>query len=137
MDVAFENKGPVELRVLKPADVDAFIRAQGDLRRAYEAPPTTANPGQRAQPRPQRGALRRAPSCCSPSTRSSASAVAPASARSARLARRAARWPACPRAPRSSWACPAGFTVVRSQWLNLDLGGAERDFSVPGFDTWY
>ena len=30
---------------------------------------------------------------------------------------------------------PPGFTVVRSQWLNLDLGGADRDFNVPGFDT--
>ena len=31
---------------------------------------------------------------------------------------------------------PPGFTVVRSQWLNLDLGGGGVDFSVPGFSTW-
>ena len=29
----------------QPANLDAFIRAQGDLRRAYETPPTLLNPG--------------------------------------------------------------------------------------------
>ena len=45
VDVAFESRGPVELRVLKPASTDAFIRAQGDIRRAYQTPPVLANPG--------------------------------------------------------------------------------------------
>ncbi|HSP81244.1 MAG TPA: MG2 domain-containing protein, partial [Myxococcaceae bacterium] len=30
---------------------------------------------------------------------------------------------------------PPGFSVVRSQWLNLDLGGGDSEFSVPGFDV--
>ena len=33
-------------------------------------------------------------------------------------------------------AIPAGTTLVSSRWLNLDLGGADRDFTVPGFDLY-
>src|SRR5687767_13236220 len=33
VDVAFENRGPVELRVLAPNDLDAYIAGQANLRR--------------------------------------------------------------------------------------------------------
>ncbi|NTX51963.1 alpha-2-macroglobulin [Myxococcus sp. CA039A] len=134
VDVAFEDKGPVELRVLKPDNVDAFIRAQGDLRRAYQTPPTMNNPGR-------------------------------ALSRGVNAVGLPGRWlldglnqnfredmltvlPPAPNVPGSNEplakvaegakklvGVPPGFTVTRSQWLNLDLGGAERDFNVPGFNS--
>jgi len=135
VDVAFEAKGPVELRVLKPADLDAFIRAQGDLRRAYQVPPTTANPG---------NALSRGLNAThSPGSfllfalnEDFRKAVAPGLP---------ARPPPPPgrslarvsEGPEKLVGIPPGFSTVRSQWLNLDLGGSEREFSVPGFDTSY
>jgi alpha-2-macroglobulin len=133
VDVAFESRGPVELRVLRPASTDAFIRAQGDIRRAYQTPPVLANPG---------NALSRGLNAVhspgsflfyalSPTFRE---AVAPG------LPERPPPPPgrALARVAEGTEklvGVPAGFSVVRNQWLNLDLGGAERDFNVPGFDT--
>ncbi|MET0402820.1 MAG: MG2 domain-containing protein [Cystobacter sp.] len=133
VDVAFESRGPVELRVLKPKNLDAFLRAQGDLRRAYETPPTLANPGQALS----RGLNDvRAPGSflLHALGTSFREAVAP------RLPARPPPPPGQPLArvaegPQKLVGVPAGFTAVRSQWLNLDLGGADREFSVPGFDT--
>jgi uncharacterized protein YfaS (alpha-2-macroglobulin family) len=31
---------------------------------------------------------------------------------------------------------PPGTTLVSRQWLNLDLGGVNRDYTVPGFDLY-
>src|SRR5687768_10582224 len=36
VDVAFENRGPVELRVLAPNDLDAYIAGQANLRRVWD-----------------------------------------------------------------------------------------------------
>ena len=133
VDVAFESKGPVELRVLKPASTDAFIRAQGDIRRAYETPPVLANPG---------NALSRGLNAVRPPGSfllyalgtPFRDAVAPG------LPQRPPPPPGRALARVSEGMAklvgvPAGFSVVRSQWLNLDLGGSEREFNVPGFDT--
>ena len=43
IEVAFSGKEPVELRVLQPLSTDAFVRAQADLRRAYEPPALRLN----------------------------------------------------------------------------------------------
>lgn len=134
VDVAFEDKGPVELRVLQPANLDAFIRAQGDLRRAYQTPPTLINPG--------RGLSRglnavRMPGLAlmealSPSFRDEVGDVLPPPPRETSSEEPLAK---VAEGPEKLVGTPPGFTVVRSQWLNLDLGGADRDFNVPGFDT--
>ncbi|SEU28126.1 MG2 domain-containing protein [Stigmatella erecta] len=134
VDVAFSSKGPVELRVLKPDNLEAFIRAQGDLRRAYQAPPVLKNPG-RALSRGLNAV--RLPStyllyAFSPEFRDT---VAPA------LPQRDADDVApsvnqMVEGPDKLVGVPAGFTVTRSQWLNLDLGGTGSDFSVPGFSAW-
>ena len=31
---------------------------------------------------------------------------------------------------------PPGMSLVRTEYLNLDLGGEGRDFNVPGFEGW-
>ncbi|ADO75560.1 MG2 domain-containing protein [Stigmatella aurantiaca] len=134
VDVAFSSKGPVELRVLKPDTLDAFIRAQGDLRRAYQVPPVLKNPG-RALSRGLNAV--RLPSTYllysfSPEFRDT---VSPA------LPQRGAEDTApslnqMVEGPDKLVGVPAGFTVARSQWLNLDLGGTGADFSVPGFSSW-
>ncbi|MBU8895887.1 alpha-2-macroglobulin [Corallococcus sp. H22C18031201] len=134
VDVAFEDKGPVELRVLKPENVDAFIRAQTDLRRAYQAPPTLVNPGRalsrglNAVHSPGRWLLN---SMSLPIREDLIGVLPPAPAASSsgeQLAK-------VSEGPEKLVGTPPGFSVVRSQWLNLDLGGSERDFNVPGFDT--
>ncbi|MCE9669079.1 MG2 domain-containing protein [Myxococcus stipitatus] len=134
VDVAFEDKGPVELRVLKPDDVDAFIRAQGDLRRAYETPPTMNNPG-RALSRGLNAA--RSPGgwllhALNPGFRDAVGDVLPEAPDVPGSREPLAKMS---EGPKKLVGVPKGFTVARSQWLNLDLGGAERDFNVPGFDT--
>ncbi|MBF5046078.1 alpha-2-macroglobulin [Aggregicoccus sp. 17bor-14] len=133
VDVAFESRGPVELRVLEPSDVDAFLRAQGDLRRAYQVPPTTQNPG---------NALTRGLNA----VRAPGSFLLFALGEDLRRAV-APGLPARPPPPsprplvrlaegsEKLVGIPPGFRVVRSQWLNLDLGGNDGAFSVPGFDT--
>ncbi|HYO68107.1 MAG TPA: MG2 domain-containing protein, partial [Archangium sp.] len=135
VDVAFENKGPVELRVLKPGDTDAFIRAQGDVRRAWQVPPTTANPGN-ALSRGLNAAHSPGSFLLFALNEDFRKSVAPG------LPARPPAPPGRPLARVSEGAeklvgVPPGFSVVRSQWLNLDLGGSEREFSVPGFDTSY
>jgi len=134
VDVAFNSKGPVELRVLKPDSLDAFIQAQGDLRRAYEEPPVLKNPGR---------ALSRGLNAVKvPSTfllysfsTEFRDAVSPA------LPQRGPEDVAptlnqMAEGPDKLIGVPPGFTVARSQWLNLDLGGGGVDFSVPGFSSW-
>ncbi len=134
VDVAFNSKGPVELRVLKPDSLDAFIQAQGDLRRAYEEPPVLENPG-RALSRGLNGV--RLPSTYllysfSTEFRDTVSPAMPKRAPEDT----APRLNQMAQGPDKLVGVPSGFSVVRSQWLNLDLGGAGVDFSVPGFSSW-
>jgi alpha-2-macroglobulin len=132
VDVAFESKGPVELRVLKPADLDAFVRAQGDIRRAYETPPTFYNPG-RALSRGLNAV--RSPGlmlmeALSPDFRQTVGTTLPPPPTESSPGERLSK---VAQGPEKLVGTPPGFSVVRSQWLNLDLGGGEREFNVPGF----
>lgn len=132
VDVAFAGREPVELRVLKPVDLDAFIKAQSNLRRAWTEPPLQANPGRylarglNAVESPGhwwRDAL-------DPRARELVSPALPPSTENRRLGSRLAQT-----APKLV-GTPPGMEVVRTEWLNLDLGGIQQDFHVPGFDEW-
>ncbi|GHG87199.1 MG2 domain-containing protein [Comamonas sp. JC664] len=132
VDVAFEDKGPVELRVLQPENLDAFIRAQGDLRRAYQTPPTLKNPG-RALSRGFNAV--RTPGMflldtLNPTFRDVVGDVMPRPPETPGAGEPLAK---VSEGPERLVGIPSGFKVTRSQWLNLDLGGAEREFNVPGF----
>jgi alpha-2-macroglobulin len=133
LEVSFANTDPVELRVLKPKNLDAFLKGQQTLRRSYDPPSTLANPG--------RGLSRGINAVKSPVDLLRFSlngafrkTVIPA-----------LEQPATPLAsdpidldqgPARLIGVPANLTLVRTQWLNLDLGGADRDFTVPGFEQW-
>ncbi|WP_224363558.1 alpha-2-macroglobulin family protein [Hyalangium versicolor] len=134
VDVAFNSKGPVELRVLKPDNLEAFIQAQGDMRRAYEEPPVLKNPGR---------ALSRGLNAVKvPSTYLLYSfSTEFREAVSESLPKRGPEdtpptLNKMAEGPDKLIGVPPGFTVARSQWLNLDLGGGGVDFSVPGFATY-
>ncbi|MCA3011750.1 MAG: alpha-2-macroglobulin, partial [Myxococcaceae bacterium] len=133
LEVSFAERAPVELRVLKPRDLSAFLAGQQALRRAYEPPPTLANPGRALS----RG-LNEVKSpvdllrfSLGPAFRK---AVIPAlEAPPAVVAGQAVR---LDQGPERLVGVPANLSLVRSQWLNLDLGGEDRDFTVPGFEQW-
>ena len=128
IDVAFEAKGPVELRILKPQSIDAFVAAQADLRRAYLEPPAYKNPGR---------ALSRGLNAMKgpgdyllyalgkPFRKELAEAIPPRPASRLRALPRLAEGPA------RVVGTPPGMQLVHSEWLNLDLGGASREFDVP------
>ena len=130
VEVAFERRGPVLLRVLRPESLDSYLDAQLNLRRAYTAPPVRQNPGRELA----RGvnALRFPGAwlyrALDPEARRElAKALPPREGQggvTSRLAEGSERLVGV----------PVGMQVVRSEWLNLDLGGAERDFNVAGFD---
>jgi hypothetical protein len=133
LEVSFAEKEPVELRVLKPKDLPAFLKGQQALRRAYDPPPTLANPG-RALSRGFNaagspvdllrfslgGAFRKA---VIPGLEDAPAVTAQDAVR-------------LDQGPERLVGVPATMTLVRSQWLNLDLGGTDRDFTVPGFEQW-
>lgn len=132
VEVAFSQHGPVELRVLRPQDLNAFIQSQADLRRVYEEPPTQYNPGR---------ALSRGLNALSSPGGFIHEAIGP----ELRKALYKDVSHQLPRAPGRAVAkleegapkmigVPPGFSVVRSEWLNLDLGGDNRGFDVPGFE---
>jgi hypothetical protein len=134
VDVAFNSKGPVELRVLRPDNLDAFIKAQGDLRRAYEQPPVLKNPG-RALSRGLNAVKLPTTYLLYSFSTEFRDDVSPA------LPSRgpediAPKLNQMAEGPDKLIGVPPGFTVVRSQWLNLDLGGGGVDFTVPGFSSW-
>lgn len=134
VEVAFEDRGPVELRVLRPTDADAFIQSQANLRRAYETPPTQANPGH-ALARGLNALRSPGPFLLFSMNPGLRQQIAPALPQrpeppSGRVSRVAP-------GPEKLVGLPKGMKLVRSQWLNLDLGGAEREFTVPGFDAWF
>ncbi|MFO0581155.1 MAG: MG2 domain-containing protein [Anaeromyxobacter sp.] len=134
VDVAFERRGPVELRVVRPDALEEFLARQTNLRRAYEQPTTTENPGRHLS----RGlnAVR------TPGTflyralgEDFRRALAPAMPdREGSGAR--GDVVALAEGPEKLVSVPAGTTLVQRQWLNLDLGGTDRDFNVPGFEIY-
>ena len=131
VDVAFASKGAVELRVLRPENLGTFIQGQADLRRAYETPPTQYNPG-RAVSRGLNavkgpGALLRD--------------ALGLEFRKTLVPQVSEQLPPAPSRPVSNLeegtpklvGTPPGFQVVRTEWLNLDLGGGDKEFDVPGY----
>jgi hypothetical protein len=134
VDVAFAQNEPVELRVLKPRDLERYLAGQENLRRSWDRPPTLENPGR---------ALSRALNAVRAPGRYLLYALDPAlrNALSADVAERKkgkeTRTSAVvEEGPRKLVGVPDDFDVVRRQWLNLDLGGDERAFDVPGFEGW-
>src|SRR3712207_1849599 len=124
VDVAFNSKGPVELRVLKPDNLNAFIQAQGDIRRAYEEPPVLKNPG-RALSRGLNAVRLPTTYLLYSFSTEFRDMVAPA------LPQRGPEDTALSlnqlaEGPDKLIGVPPGFSVVRSQWLNLDLGGDRK-----------
>jgi len=137
LDVAFEGRAPVELRVLKPTPLAPFLRAQSNLRRAYAAPTTTINPG-----RYLTAGLNRVHSpgawllhALSPKWRMAVEGVphrapdtqAPAAHPLSKL----------DEGPEKLVGIPPGMTLVHREWLNLDLGGDVAAYDVPGFSDWF
>ncbi len=133
VDVAFAEKGPVELRVLQPKDLGKYLEKQENLRRAWEKPPSLDNPGRalshgfNQMKTPGRFLL------FSLSTEMRAAlgdtlAKRPEAATEAHAA--------LAEGPRKLVGVPDDMTVVAQQWLNLDLGGGDRVFDVPGFSGW-
>jgi hypothetical protein len=135
IEVAFERRGPVELRVVKPESVDAFVARQANLRRAWEKVEARENPGRFLS----RGVnavrlpgafLYRA---LGEEFRKELAEALPKRPDAPPSERKLVR---LTEGPEKIVGVPPGATVVRRQWLNLDLGGLERDWSVPGFDEW-
>jgi hypothetical protein len=135
IEVAFERRGPVELRVVKPDSVDAFIARQANLRRAWDKVEAKENPG--------RFLSRGVNAVRLPGTflyralgeefRTELAGVLPKRPEAPPSERKLVR---LTEGPEKIVGLPPGATVVRRQWLNLDLGGLERNWSVPGFDEW-
>lgn len=134
IDLAFQARGPVELRILQPEPLDPFLASQLDLRRAYVAPVVKDNPfrylarglNESRLPgtflyRALDEELRRELSPAVP-----ARTAEPSDRQVVRLLE----------GPEKLVDVPRGTKLVKRLWLNLDLGGAERDYSVPGFEIW-
>ena len=131
VDLAFSGDEPVELRVLKPGDLSAFIGHQFNLRRAYAPPATTANPG-RALSRGMnaiRGPGDTLLMALDPALRKALAPELPARVPEGSGAATRLR-----EGPERLVGIPAGMSLVRTEYLNLDLGGASTLFSVPGFE---
>lgn len=135
VEVAFERRGPVELRIVKPDSLDAFLATQANLRRAYERPETRENPGHFLA----RGlnAMR------APGTflyraldEDFRRALAPALPKRPQTASAAKPLATLAEGPEKLVSPPPGTSLVSRQWLNLDLGGVNRDYTVPGFDLY-
>ncbi len=133
LEVAFERRGPVELRVLRPRDLEAFLASQVNLRRAYDPPQAKLNPGRYLS----RGLnAARGPGAFlyyalgEEFRRQLAPSLPPRPPRPKKDLARLGE------GPERLVGVPAGMEVVRRQWLNLDLGGKDRGFNVPGFEQW-
>ncbi len=132
VSVSFAGKEPVELRVLAPANLDKYISEQANLRRAYVAPSTELNPGRYLS----RGLNQLSNPgtflyfAMSPAFRK---AVAPALPERPEPGKQLSR---LREGPERLVGIPPGMTLVRGDWLNLDLGGGDVDFNVPGFESW-
>ncbi len=134
LDLAFQARGPVELRVLQPEPLDPFLASQLDLRRAYVPPTVKDNPfrylarglNESRLPgtflyRALGEEFRRALSPALPGR-----TAEPSDRQVVRLLE----------GPEKLVDAPRGTKLVRRLWLNLDLGGTDRDYSVPGFELW-
>jgi hypothetical protein len=135
VEVAFERRGPVELRVLRPLSLDAFVAKQADLRRAYEQPPVTENPGLYLSRgvnavRPPGTFLYRALG------EEFRLALAPALPRRPERPRSSRPIARLAEGPERLVGLPPGSSLVRRLWLNLDLGGPDREYNIPGFEAW-
>jgi hypothetical protein len=133
VEVAFERRGPVELRVVKPDSLDAFLAKQANLRRAYEQPETRENPG-RWLSRGLNAARGPGAFLNNALGEEFRRALAPALPKRPEAPRDAKPVATLAEGPAKLVGVPPGTTVVSRQWLNLDLGGLDRDYSVPGFD---
>ncbi len=135
VEVAFERRGPVELRVVKPQSLDAFLAGQKNLRRAYQQPETKENPGRflakglnaARQPgsflyRALGEEFRREVAKALPDRPAEPATAKPI----AKLAE----------GPERLVGLPPGSALIHREWLNLDLGGPGRDYNVPGFDLY-
>ncbi|HSN91722.1 MAG TPA: MG2 domain-containing protein, partial [Anaeromyxobacteraceae bacterium] len=133
VDVAFERRGPVELRILRPDSLDAFLAKQANLRRAYQAPDSKENPGRflarglNAMRLPGTFLYR----ALGEDFRRDVAPALPGRSQTPPSGRPLAH---LAEGPERLVGLPPGTTLVRRTWLNLDLGGAGRDYSVPGFD---
>jgi len=135
VEVAFERRGPVELRVVKPDALETFLAQQANLRRAYEQPGALENPG--------RHLARGLNAVRMPGTflyralgeefRRELAKALPKRPERPETERRIVK---LAEGPEKLVGLPPGTTVVRRQWLNLDLGGPGREYSVPGFDVY-
>ncbi|MEW5849315.1 MAG: MG2 domain-containing protein [Myxococcota bacterium] len=138
VEVAFEGRAPVEMRVMKPRDREAFLAAQANLRRAYTPTRKEENPAAALW----RGINNvRSPGgtfldALDPEFRRATSEAFPERTRSQALNADAplARFR---EGPSTLIGSPSSMEVVHRQWLNLDLGGADQDYSVPGFNEWF
>lgn len=134
IDVAFMGQEPVELRVLQPKDLERYIAGQENLRRAWDRPETQENPG-RALSRGLNGM--KTPGtfllqALNPEMRRALGDNVAARENASETVTRAV----LAEGPKKLVDIPGDFTVVRRQWLNLDLGGDPRSFDVPGFEGW-
>lgn len=134
IEVSYSTAEPVELRVLRPQSLDTFVQAHRNVRRAYEQPPVLVNPGHFLarglnQIRNPSDALRRMMNQQTrlKVTRSLEDAVEGVGDSSLVI---------LDPGPDKLAGTPPGMTVLKREWLNLDLGGAERDFTVPGYETY-
>ncbi|MGC4000354.1 MAG: MG2 domain-containing protein [Anaeromyxobacter sp.] len=135
LELAFERRGPVELRVVKPDSLDRFLAQQANLRRAYAQPDTQENPGRYLS----RGVnAARLPGTYLYNALGETFRQELAEAVPARTGTEGQRRPVVRLAegPEKLVGLPPGTTLVRQTWLNLDLGGPERDYNVPGFEEW-
>ncbi len=132
LNVSFAEREAVELRVLKPKNLDAFLASQETLRRAYDPPSTFANPG-RALSRGLNGVRNPADTLRFALNLPFRAAIVPALEASSEAPKSPVK---LAEGPERLVGVPENMTMLRSHWLNLDLGGAERDFNVPGFEAW-
>jgi uncharacterized protein YfaS (alpha-2-macroglobulin family) len=133
IDLAFQARGPVQLRVLKPEKLDAFLASQVNLRRAYVEPLIKDNPG-RYLARGLNGITFPGNFLDHTLSGELRKELVPA------LPERPEQQPKAvvrlAEGPEKLIDAPAGMQVVRQVWLNLDLGGQGRDYSVPGFEEY-
>ncbi|MBC7792290.1 MAG: alpha-2-macroglobulin, partial [Clostridia bacterium] len=133
VDVAFSGTDPVEIRVVKPDDLDKYIEQQANLRRAYDEPATRNNPGYYLAlginnvKSPGAAFL----DALDPEMRRKVASSLPVRTD----ATYGKRFGDLDEGMKKIVDIPPNTTLVRRNWLNLDLGGQAMSFTVPGFDT--
>ena len=133
VDVAFAEKGPVQLRVLQPKDLEKYLAKQENLRRAWDKPPSLDNPGR---------ALSiginemRTPGRFLLFSLNAEMRAALGDTLVKRAEDDASTSASLATGARKLVGVPGDMSLVSQQWLNLDLGGGDRAFDVPGFSGW-